>query len=109
MNFDNQEDQSMLFGNEPLSIYSYKEDAIDKSTHPNLSETNKGHYFQGGFELSPRRGSFFFTPNSPKPHQFELANVLDSTYPKNTAICNSAPNKASICKKLNLEEEFEEV
>jgi hypothetical protein len=99
MNLENPDDQSMLFAGEPLScMYSFKEDLLDKATNHNISELKHSH-FPHAFENSPHRGSFFFTPNSPKPLRFDLAP--DSSHPLHHTI--SHPSRHTISRKLNLE------
>jgi hypothetical protein len=105
MNFENADDQLILLTPEPLScLYSFKEDLMDKATNHNTCELPKHSLFPHAFENSPHRGSFFFTPNSPKPLRFELAP--DSSHPLHRTASSARP---SISKKLNLESEFEEV
>lgn len=105
MNLENVDDQSILFAAEPIcGLYSFKDDLLDKATNHNISDLKQNH-FPHAFENSPRRGSFFFTPNSPKPLRFDLAP--DSSHPLHRTAAH--PPRHSISRKLNLEEEFEEV
>lgn len=102
MHFENPDEQSMLFAaEEPSCMYSVKEELLEKATNHNPCEP-KPNYFPHAFENSPHRGSFFFTPNSPRPLRFELS--IDS-HPLHRTV----PQRPAINKKLNLEEEFEEV
>lgn len=105
MNLENVDDHAMLFAAEGLScLYSFKEDLLEKATNHNMSDLKHSH-FAHAFENSPQKGSFFFTPNSPKPLRFDLAP--DSSHPIHHTI--SHPSRHAISRKLNLEEEFEEV
>lgn len=105
MNFENGADESILFPPDPLScLYSFKEELLEKVTNHNISELAKYSHFPHAFENSPHRGSFFFTPNSPKPLRFELAP--DSSHPLHHTAA-SMSGRHAISRKLNLEEEFE--
>jgi hypothetical protein len=83
-------------------FYSPREDQQDRSTNQHTPDCPS--LFPNAFEVSPRSGSFFFAPNSPQPL---LPDLLDST--RRRPRSHLPASTASISKKLNLEDDLDEL